>query len=211
MTGGWHDAGDYIKFLKTTAYTTYLLMFSYEFDNEKFGYDLNKNNVPDILEEAKVGLDWLLRCNIDNQYLVSQVQNEIDHNIGWRLPENDSLEYNRTGYVSLGKNTIGLYVATLSLASRIWKEKFYENIFSDKCLTIAEKFYSLRNEVKDIDTTYSNHYPENDFNGKLALAAIELYNSTNQEKYLNDALEYGKKAGADFWWSVGDIEFFSTL
>ena len=78
-------------------------------------------------------------------------------------------------------------------------------IFSDKCLTIAEKFYSLRNDVQDIDSTYSNHYPEKDYNGKLALAAIELYNSTKQEKYLNDALEFGKKAGADFWWSVGDI------
>ena len=55
LTGGWHDAGDYVKFLKTTALTTYLLLFSYEFDPQKFGYDLDKNDVPDILEEAKVG------------------------------------------------------------------------------------------------------------------------------------------------------------
>ena len=109
LTGGWHDAGDYVKFLKTTAYTTYMLLFSYEFDSQKFGYDLDKNDVPDILEEAKVGLDWLLRCNVDNQTLVSQVQNESDHNIGWRLPENDSLQFDRPAFVSIGKNTIGIY------------------------------------------------------------------------------------------------------
>ena len=97
LTGGWHDAGDYVKFLKTTAYTTYVLLFSYEFDPEKFGYDLDNNAVPDILEEAKVGLDWLLRCNIGNKTLVSQVQNESDHDIGWRMPENDSLQFDSSG------------------------------------------------------------------------------------------------------------------
>ena len=205
LTGGWHDAGDYVKFLKTTAYTTYMLLFSYEFDPQKFGYDLDKNDVPDILEEAKVGLDWLLRCNVDNQTLVSQVQNESDHNIGWRLPENDSLQFDRPAFVSIGKNTIGIYSAALALASRIWKEKFYDEDFAAKCLITAEKFYSLRNDVQDIDTAFSNHYPEKDFNGKLALASVELFNSTNSEKYLSEAFEYGNKAGSDFWWSVGDI------
>ena len=157
LTGGWHDAGDYVKFLKTTAYTTYMLLFSYEFDPQKFGYDLDKNDVPDILEEAKVGLDWLLRCNVDNQTLVSQVQNESDHNIGWRLPENDSLQFDRSAFVNKKKNTIGIYSAALALASRIWKDKFYDEDFATNCLITAEKFYSFRNDVQDIDTTFSNH------------------------------------------------------
>lgn len=205
LTGGWHDAGDYVKFLKTAAYTTYMLLFSYEFDPQKFGYDLDKNDVPDILEEAKVGLDWLLRCNVDNQALVSQVQNESDHKIGWRLPENDSLQFDRPAFVSIGKNTIGIYSAALALASRIWKDKFYDEDFAANCLITAKKFYSLRNDVRDIDTTFSNHYPEKDFNGKLALASVELFNSTKSEKYLSEAFEYGNNAGSDFWWSVGDI------
>lgn len=205
LTGGWHDAGDYVKFLKTTAYTTYLLLFSYEFDSKKFGYDLDKNDVPDILEEAKAGLDWLLRCNVDNKTLVSQVQNESDHNIGWRLPENDSLQFDRPAFVSLGKNTIGIYSAALALASRIWNEKCYDNEFASNCLKTAEIFYALRNSVQDIDTTFSYHYPEKYFNGKLALASIELYNSTKSEKYLKDAFVYGKNADSDYWWSVGDI------
>ncbi len=205
LTGGWHDAGDYVKFLKTTAYTTYMLLFSYEFDQQKFGYDLDKNDVPDILEEAKVGLDWLLRCNVDNQTLVTQVQNESDHNIGWRLPEKDSLQFVRPAFVSIGKNTIGIYSAALALASRIWKEKSYDDNFSAICLKTSERFYAFRNDVQDIDTTSSNHYPEKDFNGKLALASVELFNSTKSEKYLSEAIDYGNKAGSDFWWSVGDI------
>jgi hypothetical protein len=107
--------------------------------------------------------------------------------------------------VSIGKNTIGIYTATLALASRIWKKKLYDNEFASNCLITAEKFYARRNDVQDIDTTYSNHYPEKNFNGKLALASIELYNSTQSKKYLEEAYLYGKKADSDYWWSVGDI------
>src|SRR4030042_911777 len=49
LTGGWHDAGDYVKFLNTTAYTTYTLLFAFDFDSRKFSFDKNKNNIPDIL------------------------------------------------------------------------------------------------------------------------------------------------------------------
>ena len=205
LTGGWHDAGDYIKFLKTTAYATYLMIFSYEFDPKKFGYDNDKNDVPDILEEAKVGLDWLLRCNFEKFKLISQVQDERDHEVGFRLPEKDSLQFDRPAFVSMGKNTIGIYSATLSLAARIWKEKFYDENFSAKCLNAAVNIYSIRNTVQDIDSTYSKAYLEKSYEGKLALAAIELYITTNNKIYLKDAINYGENAKSDFWWSFGDI------
>ena len=205
LSGGWHDAGDYIKFLKTTAYTSYLLLFSYDFDKQKFGFDLNDNSDPDILEEAKIGIDWLLKCNMNNEKLVVQVQDERDHNVSWRLPENDSLEFSRPAYVNIAKNTIGYYVSALALASQIWKSQYHDERYASKCLEYAEKFYSLRNQAEDIDSTFPDFYPDKDFNGKLALAAIELYNATKKSFYLTDAVEYSKKAGSDFWWSVAQI------
>ena len=205
LTGGWHDAGDYIKFLKTTAYATYLMIFSYEFDKEKFSYDNDKNNIPDILEEAKVGLDWLLRCNFEKYKLVSQVQGEKDHEVGFRLPETDSLQFDRPAFVSIGKNTVGIYSAALSIAARIWKEKFYDDEFSAKCLNAAENIYSIRNSVQDVDSVYSKMYLEKSFEGKMALGAIELFITTKDEKYFEDAVKYGESAKSDFWWSFGDI------
>lgn len=205
LTGGWHDAGDYIKFLSTTSYSTYLLLFSYEFDKNKFSFDIDKNGVPDILDEAKIGLDWLLRANVNNNELVTQVQDLRDHEVGWRMPENDSLKYDRPGYVGMGKNVIGLYTATLAIGARIWREKFNEIEFSDKLLSTAERIYSLRISAENIDVVQSGMYQDSKFEGKMALGSIEMYLTTNNVDYLNEAKNYADIAGADYWWSWGDI------
>jgi len=205
VTGGWHDAGDYIKFLNTTAFTTYMLLFSYEFNPEKFGFDKDKNGLPDILEEAKVGLDWLLRCNYEGKKFVTQVQDLKDHESEWRMPEDDKFGFDRPAFLGIGKNLIGIYSAALALASRIWKEKFQYYEFADKCLNTAKHFYSIRNNVPDVDSSGSGMYVDTDFNGKLALAAVELFISTNNKNYYNDAVNYADSAKNNFWWSWGDI------
>ncbi|MHB1687773.1 MAG: glycoside hydrolase family 9 protein [Ignavibacteriaceae bacterium] len=205
LTGGWHDAGDYIKFLSTTAYTTYMLIFSYDFDKNKFGFDNDKNGVPDVLEEAKIGLDWMLRCNYSKYKLVTQVQDLRDHGVGWRLPENDTLRYDRPGYVGIGKNQIGMFAATMALASRVWSQKFYKYDFAKKCLDAAENLYSIRDKVPNIDSSQSGFYQDSTFWGKLALGAAELYLTTKKPMYLDDAIKYADSAGSDYWWSYGNL------
>lgn len=205
LTGGWHDAGDYIKFFSTTAFATYMLLFSYDFNREKFDFDNDFNSVPDILEEARVGLDWMLRCNFEGFNLVTQVQDLRDHEVGWRLPEKDKLMFDRPGLMSIGKNQIGMFAAVMALASRIWKERFFDNEFSTKLLKAAENLYSFRNQAPDIDKAPTGFYQDQSFFGKIALGAIELYNSTGNLEYLRDAITYGDSAKADYWWSWGNI------
>jgi hypothetical protein len=205
VTGGWHDAGDYIKFFSTTAATTYLLLFSYNFDKARFGFDADENGVPDILEEAKIGLDWLLRCNYSDSLFVVQVQDESDHTIGWRLPENDSLQFDRPAYVGIGKNLIGIYSAVMAMASSIWNEDLSYPEFADTCLKTSVQKYSIHKKQKGIENGQSVFYNDNNYLGKLALGAIELYYATKDKKYLHDAIVYGDSADSDYWWSWGDI------
>jgi endoglucanase len=205
VTGGWHDAGDYLKFFSTAAYTTYLILFSYEFDSEKFNYDLNNNDVPDILEEARVGLDWLLRCRFKTDLFITQVQDISDQSVGWRLPENDTLRYNRTGYSGIGKNQIGIFSAVMSLASRIWQDRFYDYEFSEILLNSAVEVYDLLQKVPDVDSIQSGFYQDNNHWGKSALGAIELYLSTKNRSYYDDAVKFADSAKSDFWWSWGNI------
>ena len=205
VTGGWHDAGDYVKFLNTTAFSTYLLLFSYDFDSVKFGFDNNKNGIPDILEEAKVGLDWMLRCYYEKNKLVTQVQNLRDHDVGWRSPEDDPLGFDRPAFVGMGKNLIGIYSATMALASRIWSDKLKYPEFSNQCISAAENIYSIRNKVADVDSSGSGQYLDKKYEGKLALGAVELYMTTFKSSYLSDATTYADSANSDYWWSWGNI------
>ncbi len=204
LTGGWHDAGDYTKFLNTTAFTTYMLLFAYEFDKQKFNFDNNKNNIPDILEEAKIGLDWLVRA-AHNYKFITQVQDEDDQSVGWRMPEDDPLQFDRPAFIGIGKNLIGIFVATMSLAHRIWKDELKYNQFANKCLTLAENYYSIKDNVPDIASEGTGVYVDKSYEGKLALGAIELFNSTQRPGLLIEAKKYADSAKADFWWSWGDI------
>jgi hypothetical protein len=205
VTGGWHDAGDYIKFLSTTAITTYMLLFSYNFDEERFGFDNNDNDIPDILEEAKIGLDWLLRCNYNDSLFVIQVQDESDHTVGWRLPENDSLQFSRPAIVGIGKNLVGIYSAVMAMAYKIWDESLSYPEFARLCLESSIQKYSIHKGLKKIENGHSTFYNDKNYFGKLALGAIELFYATGDKQYLYDAVVYGDSAKSDFWWSWGDV------
>ncbi|MFA7229232.1 MAG: glycoside hydrolase family 9 protein, partial [Melioribacteraceae bacterium] len=199
------DAGDYVKFLNTTAFSTYMLMFSYEFDPVKFGFDDNKNGVPDLLDEAKIGLDWMLRCGYDKNWLVTQVQDLRDHDVGWRLPEDDKLGFDRPAFLGMGKNLIGIYSAAMALASRIWRDRLHNMEFSEKCLEYGEKYFSVRNRAADIDSSGTGQYLDDQYEGKLALGAIELYLTTMKPSYLSEAYTLADSAKSDYWWSWGNI------
>ncbi|NET38611.1 MAG: glycosyl hydrolase family 5 [Cyanothece sp. SIO1E1] len=63
--GGWHDAGDYGKYVTTTAVSIGRLLSLYEqhpdlFWDNQLEIPESGNGVPDLLDEMHVGLDWLL-------------------------------------------------------------------------------------------------------------------------------------------------------
>ncbi len=205
VTGGWHDAGDYIKFLNTTAVSTYLLALSYQINPSLHETDLNKNGAPDILEEIRVGLDWMLRANYSGKKLISQVQDMRDHDVGWRLPENDTLKYDRPAYRSEGKNLAGIFAAAMALGSSIWKERFSDNEFADRCRKAAENVYSGIATMPDVDSSNSGMYQDKTHFAKHCLGAVELYRLTNKGIYLQDAKMAYAKMSPDYWWSWGDI------
>lgn len=205
LTGGWHDAGDYVKFIQTTAFSTYMLLLSYQQNRLILDTDKDKNGAPDILEEARVGLDWLIRCRYAPGKLVNQVQDLRDHTVGWRLPENDSLKYDRPAFASVGKNTVGIYAATMALAASIWRSRFYDEAFAGKLLNLAEEFYSGRSTYPDLDKSNSGMYQDSDFRSKLTLAAIELYKTTGNRDYKADAERYAIGIQPEYWWSWGNL------
>lgn len=77
LRGGWYDAGDFNKYTSWTARYIIVLLQAYaehpEAFSDDYGIPESGNGIPDILDEAKWGLDWLVRMqNADGSLLCVQ-------------------------------------------------------------------------------------------------------------------------------------------
>ncbi|MFL5809313.1 MAG: glycoside hydrolase family 9 protein, partial [Flavisolibacter sp.] len=95
VSGGWHDASDYLQYSTTSANATYHLLMAYRdfpfvFSDEKLsnGRD-GKNGIADILDEARWGLDWLLKMHPRDDWMFNQIADDRDH-MGMRIPKEDT-------------------------------------------------------------------------------------------------------------------------
>jgi len=98
--------------------------------------------MPDILDEARWGLEWMLKLHPAPDQLYHQVADDRDH-WGWRLPQDERADYGwgkggpRVAYYADGKpqglgqfasestgvaNLAGRYAAAMALAFQIWKD-----------------------------------------------------------------------------------------
>ena len=77
LSGGWHDAGDYNKYVNFTFEAVTDLLLAYKENPEIWGDDFNipesGNGIPDILDEIKYELDWLLKMQNSNGSVLSIV------------------------------------------------------------------------------------------------------------------------------------------
>ncbi len=94
VVGGWHDASDYLQYSTTSANATYHLLAAYRdfpnvFSDKKEANGLDgKNGIADVLDEAKWGLDWLLKMHPKPNWMFNQIADDRDH-AGLRMPGED--------------------------------------------------------------------------------------------------------------------------
>jgi endoglucanase len=92
VSGGWFDAGDYLKFVETASYVTAMMLQT----ARDYPAQAGKGGVADFAAEGRFGLDWLLKMwNDDTKTLYAQVglgdgnqRVTGDHDV-WRLPQAD--------------------------------------------------------------------------------------------------------------------------
>lgn len=111
VSGGWHDASDYLQYVTTSANATWHLLAAYRdfpgvFRDEHQANGLaGSNNRPDVLDEAKWGLDWLLKMHPREDWMFNQLGDDRDH-AGMRIPKEDSFYgkgYERPVYFATGQ------------------------------------------------------------------------------------------------------------
>src|SRR4030042_1484075 len=91
VSGGWHDAGDQLKYLITASNATARMLMAWKAAPEIFPDRVGAsgrpcpNGIPDVLDEAKWGLDWIHRLHPAPGQLFFQVAADRDH-LGWKWP-----------------------------------------------------------------------------------------------------------------------------
>lgn len=231
--GGWHDAGDQLKYLITASNATARMLLAYELQKGKFG-DLTDalgretpNGVPDILDEAFWGLTWIHKLHPRADLLIHQVADDRDHR-GFKMPNNDNADYGwgangfRPAYFADGKpqglnkwksrstgvaNIAGRSAAAMAMAYRVWKTDL-KNGFAEKCLRAAESLYAMgkRQEGFQQGNSYGApyRYNEDTWADDMQFAAAELYKATRKSEYLADAIRYARIAGTTSWMEFDD-------
>jgi endoglucanase len=200
VAGGWHDAGDYLKFLITHGYATVLLLSAYQRHPAAFAGDAR---VPAVLEEARVGLDWMVKLwDPGRQVLYFQVGDARDHDV-WRMPEGDDAAGRPRRALAcasgLGANVAGKAAAALALAAFLWGDRsaaFSDPALAERYRTLAEQIYRYGKRRPAAQPSTDGFYAEASWVDDMTLAAAELYRATGKARYLADARTFAKRSGS---------------
>ncbi len=235
--GGWHDAGDLLKYLLTSSNATAQMLLAYQLQKQAghgtdariFRDDFNSlgqpgaNGSADVLDEARWGLDWMLKLHPAPDQLYHQVADDRDHK-GWRLPQNETVDYGwgagsyRVVYYADGKpqglrqyqsdsngvaNLAGRYAAAMALGYQIWKTDPRLHDYAQKSLRAGKEVYALGKAKEGVQQGNSYgapyRYEETTWADDMEWGAAELFRATGERKYLRDGIHYASLAADESW------------
>lgn len=235
VVGGWHDASDYLQYSTTSANATYHLLAAYRdfpnvFTDQKQANGLDgMNGMVDILDEARWGLDWLLKMHPKDNWMFNQIADDRDH-MGMRIPGQDTFYgrgYERPVYFVSGEpqqrgkfmnnttgasSTAGKFASVFALAHYLYntdsnfrkhdrRGTYYDKAFS------AYNFGLKKQGVAQTASVRSPYiYAEDNWTDDMELAALSIHNMVNNNKgsgdngfYLVAAVNYAKKEKITPW------------
>ena len=193
-SGGWWDAGDYLKFVHATSYTEALLLTGVRDFPDQMGAS---SPASDFRAETKFGARWLLRMWDDKtRTLYYQVgigsgnaTTAGDHDL-WRLPQRDDdwrpgnpvYRYIRHRPVFragppgslISPNLAGRDAAALALAAQVFGG---DPAFARRCLLAATHIFDLADPHPGrlMTAIPYEYYPETEWRDDMELGATELY------------------------------------
>ena len=190
--GGWHDAGDYGRYIVNSGITTGTLLWTWEIYGEKIKKISLKipesgNGTPDILNETRWNLEWMLKMQ-DSDGGVWHTQTSANFS-GFISPEDDKMpsEVIGTGSAPYKSTcaTADLAVAG-AIAARVYQP--YDPKFAARALDAARKAWAWTEKYPDV--TFKNppgivsgEYSSKDCRDERLWAAAELWRTTGETQF----------------------------
>jgi endoglucanase len=227
VSGGWHDASDYLQYVTTSANATYHLLAAYRDFREVFADQhaanglTGKNGTADVLDEAKWGLEWLLKMHPRKDWMFNQLADDRDHE-GMRLPNKDSVDYGmgrgngRVVYFATGSpqglgkyqnrstglaSTAGKFSSAFALASSLYvkTDPALSKLFLDKSLSAYQLGLAKPGVCQTAPNRAPYFYEEDNWTDDMELAAAALFKLTGAQKYKQQALKFSAAEPVTPW------------
>lgn len=197
VSGGWHDAGDYGRYVVAAAKSIGDLLYAYQVDPD-----------PAILTTTKYELDWMLKMQADNGGVYHKVT--CENFPGYVMPQEETAPLIVTPITSTATAD---FCASMALAADVYKAT--DAAYAQKCLAAAEKAWQYLEQNPNFDfknpaDITTGEYGDKDDRDERYWAAAQLWVTTGDSKYLQAVESIGTKTGLD-WATVGDYGNIAIL
>ncbi|KRW92738.1 hypothetical protein SD51_02055 [Alicyclobacillus tengchongensis] len=191
--GGWHDAGDYGKYVVPAAKAVADLLLAYEFYPKAFispvGIPESGSGLPDVLSEVRFELEWMLRMQ-DEQ--TGGVYHKVTT---YRFPPLSAMPEDDHGELVLSPISYAAtatFAAALAHAARIYRA--FDADFATRCLNAAERAYEWctshdAEPFHNPDGVATGEYGDKKLIDEHFWAAASLLQATGEERYHQACLQ----------------------
>lgn len=212
VSGGWHDAGDYGRYIVPAAKTIADLLYAYQEAPELYGDNLgipeSGNGIPDVLDEARYELEWMLKMQASSGGVYHKVSCATFP--GYVMPQ---YENGKLIVTPVSTTATADFCASMALAY-----EFYYDIdkdFAEKCLAAAEKAWEFLEANPNLifenpEDIVTGEYGDGSDKDERYWAAAQMYRATKNDTYLSKLQSLTVKTGLD-WSTVGDYGSIAIL
>lgn len=227
VSGGWADASDYLQYVATSANATFVMLMAWRDNPRAFADKFNAkglpgpNGVPDVLDEVRHGLDWLLRMYPGGSDMFNQIADDRDHRY-WDLPWTDTVDYGwgkgkeRPVYPCTGKpqglmkaknrstgyaSTAGKYAAAFGLGASVFAktDPAFAKILRERAIAAYRLGRAHEGVCQTAPGGQPYFYEEDDWRDDMELGAASLVDATGELHFNGDALLYARQAPVTAW------------
>lgn len=209
VSGGWHDAGDYGRYVVSGAKAAADVMLAYESYPEAFGDNAgipeSGNGTPDILDEARYELEWLLKMQ-------DSITGGVYHKVTCAnfpetvMPEDETDELILS---PMSNCATGDFAAVMAMAARVYKN--VDSDFADTCMAASLKAVAYLESSESGDGfvnpegIMTGEYPDAKDTDERYWAYAELFKTTKESKYeeILTEIPYASIQGGLGWEKVG--------
>ena len=211
VSGGWHDAGDYGRYVVPGAKTVQDLLLAYEdygYAADDIGIPESGNGTPDLLDEARYELEWMFKMQTEDGGVYHKVTGDVFPETVLAVDETAQMIVSPVSYAATAD-----FAAVMAKASVVYKE--FDGDFAAKCGEAAAKAFDYIS--KETPTGFENpeeivtgEYPDSVLGDETLWSAAELYITTKDAKYL-DALKAALDANYQLglgWATIGSYAIY---